>query len=290
MRTDDLPDKSTPGDATSGDAQSAKTYALRLAYDGTRYAGWQIQPNGLAIQEVLARSIFKAIGHDVVVHGSGRTDAGVHAQGQVAAFSTPVWKHDPIKLVRAINRFLPRDISVLHCQRVVDRFDPIRNALSKSYRYTIRNSNVPDPLRNGYHWWIPRELNVQAMQKGAVKLLGTLDFKAFETLGSNRKTSIRTVQKLQITQSDALAGREITIDIQADGFLYNMVRNITGALVEIGRGRFDPIWLEECLKSRQRALESQTAPARGLCMMNVEYPAWIYLDSDPYPSETTQGA
>jgi tRNA U38,U39,U40 pseudouridine synthase TruA len=84
-------------------------------------------------------------------------------------------------------------------------------------------------------------------------------------------------------------GREITIDIQADGFLYNMVRNITGALVEIGRGRFDPIWLEECLKSRQRALESQTAPARGLCMMNVEYPAWIYLDSDPYPSETTQG-
>ena len=145
MRTDDLPDESTLYDATAGDAPSAKTYALRLAYDGTRYAGWQIQPNGLAIQEVLARSISKAIGHDVAVHGSGRTDAGVHAQGQVAAFSTPVWNHAPIKLVRAINRFLPRDISVLHCQRVVDRFDPIRNALSKSYRYTIRNSNVPDP-------------------------------------------------------------------------------------------------------------------------------------------------
>jgi len=127
MRTDDLPDKSTPEDGTAGDAGSVKTYALRLAYDGTRYAGWQIQPNGLAIQEVLARSISKAIGHDVIVHGSGRTDAGVHAQGQVAAFSTSVWNHDPIKLVRAINRFLPRNISVLHSQRVADGFVPIGN-------------------------------------------------------------------------------------------------------------------------------------------------------------------
>jgi tRNA pseudouridine38-40 synthase len=268
-----------------GDVAS-KTYALKLAYDGTRYAGWQIQPNGLAVQQVLAQSISKAIGHKVCVQGSGRTDAGVHAQGQVAAFSTPFWNHDPIKLVRAINRFLPRDISVLHCQRVVDSFDPIRNAVSKSYRYTIRNSNVPDPLRYGYHWWIPRELDVQAMQNGASQLLGTLDFKAFETLGSNRKTSVRTVLKLEVTQSDALAGREITIDIQADGFLYNMVRNITGALVEIGRGRFEPIWLDECLRSRQRALESQTAPARGLCMMNVEYPTSVFLDSDHNPSQT----
>jgi tRNA pseudouridine38-40 synthase len=272
-----------------GTDEPTRCYAIEVAYDGTRYVGWQTQPNGLAIQQVLSEKIAQVVGHPITLQGSGRTDAGVHAQGQVASFCSAEWKHHPGKLVRAINQHLPKDISVLGCRRVVDGFDPIRNAISKTYRYTIRNSDVPDPLRYAYHWWIPRELDVQAMQAGATKLIGTLDFKAFETLGSTRKTSVRTVRRLDVTSSAAIAGREIWIEIQADGFLYNMVRNITGALVEIGKGRFGPNWLVEMIASKQRDPESQTAPARGLCLMDVQYPRSLYIDSDQDLQERPQG-
>ena len=280
------------GEETKGFSEpaSVRFYAIEVAYDGTRYAGWQIQPNGLAIQQVLAEGIAKVLGHRVTIQGSGRTDAGVHAYGQVVAFSTPVWKHAANNLVRAINMHLPRDIAVLECRRVVDGFDPIRSAVSKTYRYTIRNSRVPEPLRYGYHWWIPRELDVQAMRLGACRLTGTLDFKAFETLGSNRKTSVRTVHKLEVISVDAIAGSEIVIEIQANGFLYNMVRNITGALVEIGKGRFGPEWLDELLEARVRVTHSQTAPARGLCLMSVEYPASIYIDPRDDLGENAEGS
>lgn len=256
-----------------------RCFALTIAYDGSRYAGWQIQPNGLAIQQVLSESLARVLGQSVSIQGSGRTDAGVHARGQVAAFGTTAWKHSAEKLVRAINQHLPRDIAALECREVVARFDPIRNAISKTYRYTIRNSSVPDPLGYLHHWWIPRELDVPAMQLGAKRLIGTHDFKSFETLGSTRKTSVRTVHQLSVQVAQALAGREILIEIQADGFLYNMVRNITGALVEIGKGRFGPIWLDGLLDAKERDSESQTAPARGLCLMRVEYPESLYLDS-----------
>ena len=256
-----------------------RCYAMRIAYDGTRYVGWQIQPNGLAIQQVLSDRIAQLVGHPVILLGSGRTDAGVHAQGQVASFTTAAWNHSPEKLVRAINQRMPQDISVLECREVVPGFDPIRNATSKTYCYTIRNSSVPDPLKYAYHWWIPRELDVSAMQQGAQRLIGTLDFKAFETLGSTRKTSVRTVRRLDVTAIQGLAGREIQIEISADGFLYNMVRNIAGALVEIGKGRFGPKWLDAMIASRERSSESQTAPARGLCLMSVEYPESLYIDS-----------
>lgn len=260
---------------------SMRCYAITVAYDGTRYVGWQTQPNGLAIQQVLSESIAEVVGHRVNLHGSGRTDAGVHAEGQVAAFSTDAWKHSAEQLVRAINQRLPQDISVLESRRVQVGFDPIRNAIAKTYRYTIRNSSVPDPLKHAYQWWIPRTLDIELMRQGANRLIGTLDFKTFESLGSNRKTSIRTVHKLEVLPVPSLAGTEIHIVIQADGFLYNMVRNITGALVQIGKGRFDPKRLDTMIESKQRDLESQTAPARGLCLMSVEYPKSLYLDSDP---------
>jgi tRNA pseudouridine38-40 synthase len=121
------------------------------------------------------------------------------------------------------------------------------------------------------------------MQLGANRLVGTIDFKAFETLGSTRKTSVRTVRRLQVIPIDALAGKELHIEIQADGFLYNMVRNITGALVEIGKGRFGPAWLDGMIAARARDPESQTAPARGLCLMDVEYPESLYLPQAPEP-------
>jgi tRNA pseudouridine38-40 synthase len=256
-----------------------RCFALRIAYDGTRYAGWQIQPNGVSIQQILGQGLAKVLGHRVVLHGSGRTDAGVHAQGQIGAFRTSSWNHEPGKLVRAINQHLPKDISVLDCHEVVLGFDPIRSAVSKTYRYTIRNSRVPDPLKQAYHWWIPRPLNPDRMQMGADRLVGTMDFKAFETLGSNRKTSVRTVHMLRVTATEALAGTEVQIEIQADGFLYNMVRNITGALVEIGKGRLGLGWLDGVIESRMRDPRGQTAPARGLCLMHVQYPESLYVNN-----------
>lgn len=259
------------------DAKPLKGFALTLAYDGTQYAGWQIQPNALAIQQVLGDAVSKVVGHRVLVQGSGRTDAGVHAIGQVAAFTTRAWEADAGRLVQAINGFLPRDIVVWESRRVVPEFDPIRNAIGKRYRYCIRTSRVPDPMRHLYHWWIPRSLDIDAMRAAAARLVGTHDFKAFQTLGSVRKTTTRTVRNLELYEQHALAGQEWVLEIEADGFLYNMVRNIVGALVEVGKGRFSAAWISEVLASRERDSDSQTAPSRGLCLVRVDYPRSVFL-------------
>lgn len=255
-----------------------KSFALTLAYDGTRYAGWQTQPNGVAIQQIVTDAVATVVGHPVVIRGSGRTDAGVHAQGQVASFQSDVWAPPAHRLVQAINGVLPRDIAVLDARRAVDEFDPIRNATGKRYQYIIRTSRVPDPLRHSHQWWLPKALDVDKMRRGAERLLGKHDFKAFESLGSRRKTSVRTVRDLVILEQSALAGRELVIEIEADGFLYNMVRNIVGALVAIGKDRFPPEWLDSVLASRDRITESPTAPARGLCLISVSYPDRLFLD------------
>jgi tRNA pseudouridine38-40 synthase len=254
-----------------------KKFALTVAYDGTRYAGWQIQPNGVAIQHVVSKAVSRVVGREVIVHGSGRTDAGVHAVGQVASFTMDSWRHSMIRLAQAINGHLPRDISALECRPVVEDFDPIRDAIAKRYRYSIRSSRVPDPIGQPHHWWLPKELDLDLMRAGAERLVGTRDFKAFEALGSTRKTSVRTVRELVVSQRAALAGSTIEVEIEADGFLYNMVRNIVGALVEIGKGRFPPHWLDEVLESRTRDSVSQTAPARGLCLVRVDYPEEVFL-------------
>ena len=262
------------------DCGERRTFALTIAYDGTRYAGWQIQPNGLAIQQVVSDAVSKVVGHPVQVHGSGRTDAGVHARGQVASFTTEVWSVDAYRLAQAINGYLPRDIVVLASRQVVANFDPIRSAINKRYRYSIRISRVPDPMQHMYHWWITRPLDTDAMRSGASILVGTHDFKAFQTLGSVRKTTTRTIRGLDIYSQEAIAGSELHIEIEADGFLYNMARNIVGALVEVGKGRFSPAWISEFLESRQRGSESQTAPARGLCLLSVKYPPNVFLEDE----------
>ncbi|MFO0014880.1 MAG: tRNA pseudouridine(38-40) synthase TruA [Planctomycetota bacterium] len=257
-----------------------KTFALTVGYDGTRYAGWQIQPNGLAVQQVLSDAVSKVVGHSVQVQGSGRTDAGVHAIGQVASFTTSAWEPHASRLVQAINGHLPRDIVVIESRAVVSDFDPIRNATGKRYRYCIRTSRVPDPLRHQYQWWLPRSLDLDAMREGATTLLGTHDFKSFQTLGSIRKSTTRTVRSVDLSEQQALAGKELILEIEADGFLYNMARNIVGALVDVGRGRFSPSWIRNVLESRTRNSDSQTAPARGLYLVRVDYPPGVYLDQD----------
>lgn len=256
-------------------------FALTIAYDGTQYGGWQIQSNAPSIQQHLIVAIEKATGERVHVQGSGRTDSGVHATGQVASIHLNNWRAAPENLVLAINRYLPRSIVVRSAREVMEGFDAIRNAKSKRYRYTIWNARVSDPLYDGLHWWFTRPLNVEAMQQGASVLLGTHDFKAFETLGSPRKSSIRTIYDLPLKSTPHLDGFIIEIEIEADGFLYNMVRNIVGALCEVGAGRFSPQWIRTVLESKVRDSCSQTAPGRGLCLVEVRYPDSCFLPLRP---------
>jgi len=275
----------TPRIDESSQVRPERTFALTVAYDGSLYAGWQIQPNGLAIQQVLADAIKQVVHHSCIVNGSGRTDAGVHAIGQVASLRSPNWKLPASRLIQAINRHLPRDICVVDCKNAIPGFDPIRHATAKRYRYTLRSSRIPDPLQYPFHWWIPKDLDLGEMQAAAKRLLGTHDFKAFESLGSPRKSSVRTIYAIDIYQRPSPIGLqntgvEICIEIEADGFLYNMVRNIAGALVEIGKARFPPLWIESILKSAERSSFSQTAPARGLCLLHVKYPASLFLPDD----------
>ena len=256
-----------------------RQFAIKIAYDGTRYGGWQIQPNAPTIQQIITDAVAKATSEQVHVQGSGRTDSGVHAIGQIGSFVLESWNPHANRLVPAINRFLPFDIVVRECREVVVPFDPIRQAIKKRYRYTIRNAKVPDPLSNRFHWWIPKELDVEKMRVAAGFLIGTHDFKSFETLGSPRKSSTRTVYELTIQSNPSMDGRDLWIEIEADGFLYNMVRNIVGALWTIGSDRFGPQWMQTFLEIRARDTSSHTAPPQGLCLIQVTYPDLVYLDS-----------
>jgi tRNA pseudouridine38-40 synthase len=255
-----------------------RQFAITIAYDGTRYGGWQIQPNAKTIQEVLIEAIGKATGESVHVQGSGRTDSGVHAVGQVGSFRLESWNAPADRLIPAINRYLPGDIVVRECRQVATGFDPIRQAISKRYRYTIRNSRVPDVMRYRYHWWIPKPLNIESMQLASQHMIGTHDFRSFETLGSPRKSTIRRVQELLIQPIEVLDGIELWIDIEADGFLYNMVRNMVGALWTIGSGRFEPDWIAAFMDRKARDTTSHTAPPQGLCLQHVVYPESIYVE------------
>lgn len=254
-------------------------FAITVAYDGTPYGGWQIQQNTVTIQQVLIDAIEQATGERVHVQGSGRTDSGVHASGQVAAFTLTNWRAPAIRLVPAINRFLPRSIALHDCRETVASFDPIREAKSKRYRYTLRNARTPDPIQHPFHWWFPRPLDVDAMKQGGALLLGTHDFSAFETLGSPRKTSVRTVKELSIDTTVYTEGCDLRIEIEADGFLYNMMRNIVGALCEVGVGRFAPRWIQTVLESKTRNACSQTAPPQGLCLIAVRYPESLFVSN-----------
>ena len=254
-----------------------RQFAITIAYDGTRYGGWQIQPNAPTIQQVLVNAISKATSEQVHVQGSGRTDAGVHAIGQVGSFKLHNWNPPPDPLVPASNCFLPSDVIIRECREVVTTFDPIRHAKSKRYRYTIRNSPVPDPMSHLYHWWIRKPIDIEAMQTAAAWLIGTHDFKSFETQGSPRRSTTRTVYDISIAQKNSMDGTDLWIEIEADGFLYNMVRNIVGTLWTIGSGRYGPRRMKTFLESKQRDTSDFTAPPQGLCLLKVNYPNQVYL-------------
>lgn len=261
------------------DQPTKRTFALTIAYDGTRYAGWQNQSNAVSIQQRIEEAVFKAFNLDLAIVASGRTDAGVHALGQVAKLTLPKWNHDPQKIIPALNRRLTLDIVVRQIREVRMDFDPIRNAIAKRYRYTVRVAACPDPMWGPFHWYHPRPLDVAAMQVAAQYLAGCHDFVAFQTLGSPRKTTVRTIREISVEMQSAMEGYDLLVEVEADGFLYNMVRNIVGSLVEIGIGRFGPRWILDTLESKDRSRAGQTAPPHGLCLMRVDYPSACFLET-----------
>jgi len=249
---------------------------LTIEYDGTNYCGWQVQSRHApkSIQETIEKTLSKILQEKIRLIASGRTDAGVHALAQVANFKT----NSNIaldKLKRALNGNLPDDIAINKIEEVNLDFHSRFHAKSKIYRYTILNRGWPSPLLRNTVYCYPYLLDIRLMQKEAECLLGKHDFKAFCASGSSTQTTIRTIKNISISSKPCtlypVPCTFITIDIEADGFLYNMVRNIVGTLIEIGRGRFPRGGVKKILRSKNRKLAGPTVPACGLCLLKVTF-------------------
>ncbi|RMF44194.1 MAG: tRNA pseudouridine(38-40) synthase TruA [Planctomycetota bacterium] len=257
----------------SGCAGGERAFRLTIAYDGTHFFGWQRQPHHPTVQAAVEQALCKLLNQpEVRVLGSSRTDTGVHAVGQVAKFKTANWPAEAWRLPLAINCLLPDGVVVRRAEEVPMTFHPLRDCLGKHYRYLVYASRIEDPILARTHWWVRRPLSLSAMQQAATHLLGRHDFYSFQSTGSPRKTTVRTVRRLEIHQQSHLDGHLVSIDIEADGFLYNMVRNIVGTLVQVGVGRATPDWVAGVLAARDRTVAGAAAPPQGLCLMQVFYP------------------
>lgn len=245
-----------------------KNFRLTLEYDGTAYQGWQRQGAAPTVQAALEAAIAAITrAPAVVVHGAGRTDAGVHAFGQVANFHVET-RLGAEELGRGLNGVLPRDIAVRECRLAADDFHARYHALSKLYRYRIVNRPVRPAIGRGYAWFVPRPLDLTAMRRAAAFFVGRHDFKAFENAGSPRRHTVRTVTAAEWREA---APGEPVFEIEADGFLRGMVRNIVGTLVAVGLGRIDPEALPAIIAGGDRRRAGPTAPPRGLFLMEVRY-------------------
>jgi tRNA pseudouridine38-40 synthase len=239
---------------------------LTVAYDGSSYHGWQNQPGKSTIQAVLTRAVESLIGSPVKVTGASRTDAGVSALGQAVSIQidSPIPTEN---LAKAVTDRLPPQIAVTEAVEVDSNFDVIANVMSKLYRYTIYTGRHRPVLRISHCWHLPVALNVPAMEKAAKLLLGKKDFKSFAAAADQRESTIRTIFRSDITSEK----NWIYIDIEGNAFLYNMVRNIVGTLVEMGLGRREPEEMDRILEAKGRTAAGPIAPASGLCLMWIKY-------------------
>ena len=239
---------------------------LTLEYDGTDFVGWQLQPNGRSVQEELEKGLARLCGEPVRVTGAGRTDAGVHARGQVASLRVP--RELPLKAWTAgLNALLPDDMACIRAEIAPEGFDARRWARGKRYTYAILQTAVRSPLERGRAWEIRRPLDIEAMRRAAPALLGTHDFSALRAADCPARTTVREIRKLEILQS----GQRIDVIVEATAFLKHMVRNIVGTLVEVGHGRRDARSLAALLEGRDRTRAGPTAPAHGLVLDEVSY-------------------
>ncbi len=243
------------------------SYRLLLEYDGTGFVGWQRQPVGDSIQGQVELAVASVMGLPrVSVMASGRTDAGVHALGQVASFTVPV-ERDPGALRRGLNSLLPEAICCLDARCVRDGFDARKHACSKRYRYRIMDGDRRAALRQRFLLYERRVLDVDAMAKAGSLLLGTHDFTSFRAVGADVPTSVRTRHTLGVQRHDDA----LRVEVVGDGFLRHMVRIMVGTLLDVGRGRLEPQELSLIVVARDRGRASRTAAARGLCLVEVDY-------------------
>ncbi len=240
---------------------------LLIEYDGANYLGWQVQAKGKTIQGVIEEKLGQIFGEPVSLIGSGRTDAGVHAFGQVAHFKTRS-RMDLLSIQRALNSLLPEDILIRKVEEAPEDFHARKQAKSKIYEYRILHQPLRSVFHRGYAWHIPQVLDWEEMKKATQKLVGTHDFSSFRSTGTPTKTAIRSVLRAEWKK-----GRDgmIRFEIEANGFLKQMVRAIVGTLVDVGRGRLDADEFERILESRDRKKAGPTAPAHGLFLKEVKY-------------------
>ena len=245
---------------------AARTIKLTIAYDGTDYSGWQIQPGQRTIQGELTEAISNLVGTEVRVFGASRTDAGVSALGQAGLFQldSPIPTEN---LAQAITHKLPQDIAVIDAEEVPEGFDLIGGARSKLYQYLIYTGQTRPVLEIRHCWHLPGELDVGAMQEAAGRLVGKKDFKSFAAAADKRESSVRTILRCDVIED----GPWIYFEVEGDGFLYNMVRNIVGTLVDVGCGRIVPEQIDEIIQAKDRQAAGGIAPPQGLCLMWVKY-------------------
>ncbi|MCA9102397.1 MAG: tRNA pseudouridine(38-40) synthase TruA [Planctomycetales bacterium] len=286
--SDDPSSDGPPPDTPSATSSPSRTLRIELAYDGGDYAGWQIQPGQPTVQAALEASFAELAGQRVPVVGSGRTDAGVHALAQVASCRTTLAL--PCRdIARALNARLPDDIIVRQVSDAPADFSALHSAKRKRYAYLIHNRPLGDVFLRRYAWHVHAPLDLEAMQRAAGAFLGTHDFSSFESSGSPRASSVRTIDELTVSPTPhpfaawagstgasrpfaALADEAlICISVSADGFLYNMVRAIVGTLVEVGRGAECADWPAQVVAATDRSQAGPTAPPQGLFLVGVEY-------------------
>ncbi|MCA9248020.1 MAG: tRNA pseudouridine(38-40) synthase TruA [Planctomycetales bacterium] len=245
-------------------------FKLTISYDGTNFAGWQFQPGQRTIQATIEKTLAAICGHEIKAVASGRTDAGVHALGQVVSFASST-HHSSRVLFQALNAELPDDVSVLNVEEAPDGFHAIRDATGKRYRYVFDDGPLRDVFRRQFVWQTFRRLDVEAMHRAAQTLRGTHDFSSYESSGAERSSSVRTIRDISVRRLAPPHESEVHLEVEADGFLYNMVRTIVGTLVPIGKGRAAETWPAEVLAARDRRVAGETAPARGLVLLRVDY-------------------
>lgn len=272
---------------------SPRNIKITIAYDGTDYVGWQVQPNGPTIQAAIEKALKKLTGETRRVMGSGRTDSGVHAVGQVAAFQTES-SIPARKFQRGLQTFLPDDIQIRSSCEVHELFHATHWAIRKHYRYIIGNAEQMSPFWRRYVHHFHGPLDLQRMQSACQYLLGQHDFRCFESHYPNRATSIRTIESATVTahsgwnawDADASVATDqprdfLWFDVEADGFLYNMVRTIGGTLIKIGRGYWPPEMMKTIIEKQDRSIAGETAPPHGLYLVRVDY------RSEPDASDTS---